>query len=125
MAPFLPANRDAAHINVVEFLTEILCAVVWSVNPPILVMCEITDNTSSDMRYTNGKARRGDGLRLARTFHRWLLSRVFRLYSCYWRSGRNLTAYFLPRADLPELGGCAIRKDMVRNRPLQRRFAFC
>ena len=40
----------------------------------------ITDNAISDMRYAEGKDKRGAGLQLARTIRNWLSTRKFRIY---------------------------------------------
>ena len=52
---------------------------------------------------SHGKARKGVGLHLARTFHSWLITQQFRFYSFYCRSGRNVTAGLLSRASSEEL----------------------
>ena len=123
--PFYPDNRSSAHINETEYLTEILRAVLWSSDLPDLVMCGITDNTCSDMRFSKGRAKRGAGLRLTRTFHRWLLEKQFRMCSVYCRSGRNLTADFLSRASTIELEEWAGSHNMTRVNPLPIWEQFC
>ena len=81
--PFLPPNRVSANINEVEYLTEITRAAIWNFPHENLVICGITDNMVSNMRYQKGGARSGAGLQLTRTFHRWMIDRRTRLYSFY------------------------------------------
>ena len=103
LLPFFPWNRTKAHINETEFLTEIICTVLWGADRSDVVVCGVTDNASADMWYSKGRAKRGVGMRLARTFHRWLLERQFRTHSFYCRSEHNITADFLSRASVAEL----------------------
>lgn len=49
ISPFLPSTRPNAHIDELEFLTEILRTVTWNVDSPKLSACGIADNSSSNM----------------------------------------------------------------------------
>ena len=60
-------------------------------------MCGIADNSTSNMRHIEGKAKRGVGPQSARTFYRWLIGQEFRKYSYYCRSVRNVAADFISR----------------------------
>lgn len=123
--PFLPNNRSSAHINEVGFQTEIMRTATWNSDHPNLVMCGITDNSTSNMRYVKGKAKRGAGLQLAHTFHRWLIAQRFRKYSFYCRSARNVDADFLSRSSPAEIAQWATDRNMIRIDPRARRAHFC
>ena len=117
---FLPPNRGKAHINEVEYLAEIMCTATWNFPNENLVICGIADNSVSNMWYLKGKERSGAGLQLTRTFHRWLIEQRTRLYSFYCRSGHNLTADFLSRAEKTEIHQRAIENAMTRIDPRQK-----
>ena len=115
--PFLPPNRRQAHINEVEYLTEVMRTAAWDFPRGNLVICGIADNSVSNMWYLKGKARSGAGLQLTRTSHRWLIEQRTRLYSFYCRSEHNATADFLSRAGDSEIHQWAIDNAMTRIDP--------
>ena len=125
ISPCLPSTRSDAQIDELEFLTEILRTVAWNVDSPNLAICGITDNSSSNMRYMKGKAKRGAGLQLARTFHKWLLTQHFRMYSFYCRSGRNMAADFLTRASPAAIDTWALERQMTKIDPRGSWSTFC
>ena len=90
-----------------------------------LVICGITDHACSDIWYSKGRAKSGVGLRLTRTFHRWLLGRHFRMCSFYCRSAHNATADFLSRASSLELEVWATRLNRARVDPHPTWRSFC
>ena len=68
---FPPSGRETAHISENEFLAEIPRTVLWGETEASLLLLGVTDNTTANMWFSKGRARRGVGLRLTRAFHRW------------------------------------------------------
>ena len=102
---FLPFNRTVSHINQIEYLAGVLCAVIWSRRNPPLIMRGIPDNTCPDVWISEGTSRRGAGLVRTRTPHLWVIGRNFRPFSFYSRLGRNFSAYS-PMEDGLEIAEC-------------------
>ena len=99
----MPSGRSEAHINEHELLTEILRTVLWGAAEQCLLLLGVTDNATSNMWFSKGRARRGVGLRLTRAFHRWVISQPFRYGPFYCRPERNIAADFTSRANGDEL----------------------
>ena len=125
ISPFIPSTRSGGHIDELGFLTEILRTVTWNVDTPNLAICGIADNSSSNMRYRKGGAKRGEGLQLTRTFRRWLHEQKFGMHSFYFRPGHNMAADFLTRASLIEIESWASEHQMTRIDPRSSRATFC
>ena len=117
LSDFLPVGRSTPHINENEFLTEIVCTVLWERAKEPLLLLGVTDNATSNMWFYKGSARRGIGLRLTRAFRRWMLAQPFRFGSFYCRSDRNIAADFVPRASETDLSEWAITHGMTRIDP--------
>ena len=114
VAPFLPPGRTDAHIDEIEFLAEVVCAVIWVGDVANLVLFGITDNSRANMRIAKGHAKKGAGLRLARAFRHWVIRSQFRYISPYCRSERNSPSGFLPRASVGEITDWADRNGLTR-----------
>ena len=125
ISPFLPKGRMIAHINEIEYLVEIACAVMWGEDEDSLVLCGITDNTCSNMWLTKGHARKGAGLRLTRVFHHWVLQRHFRFFSFYCRSEHNFSADFLSRSSEEDIAHWAYENQLARVHDFSRWYDFC
>ena len=125
ISPSLPSTRTSGHINELEFPTEILHTVTWNVSSSNLVVCGSTDNSSPNMWYRKGKAKREAGLQLTRTFHRWLSTQRFRMYSFYCRSAHNTTADLLARASPEAIIEWAPNHQMAKLDPRGTRSTFC
>ena len=125
VSQFLPPGRSVPHINENEFLTEIVCTVLWGHAEESLLLLGVTDNTTSNMWFTKGRARRGIGLRLTRAFHRWMLAQPFRFGSFYCRSDHNINADLISRASEPELLAWAQTHGMTRIDPTLPWQEFC
>ena len=115
--PLLPTTRDLPHINEIEYLVEVMCTALWGYDDNRLIICGVTDNITSNSWITKGKARRGAGLTIARTFHLWLLRQAFKFYSFYSRSEHNISADFLSRSPPGEINAWAQANGMTRAAP--------
>ena len=124
-ASFMPPGRNTPHINENEFLTEVVCTVLWGRAEESLLLLGVTDSTTSNMWFSKGRARRGIGLRLTRAFHRWMLAQPFRFGSFYCRSDRNMAADYISRASEDELEVWAATNGMTRIDPRIPRQEFC
>ena len=125
LVEFMPAGRTEAHINEREFLKGILRTVLWGADDRSLLLLGVTDNSTSNMWFTKGRARRGVGLRLTRAFHRWVISQSFRYGPFYCRSEHNISADFTSRASEEELLTWEATHDMTRIDPTAEWLDFC
>ena len=125
LVEFMPPGRTEAHINEHEFLTEILCTVLRGTDDQCLLLLGVADNSTSNMWFAKGRARRGLGLRLTRAFHRWVISKAFRYASFYCRSERDIDADFISRATEDELRTWESANAMTRTDPLSVWLDFC
>ena len=125
IAPLCPSTRQQGHISEIEFMVEVLCTVVWGVNNPSFILCGLTDNTCSNTWIMSGKARHGVALTLTRTFHKWLIRQHFRFFSFFIRSGHNVSADSLSRANSHEIDQWALDRQMNRIHPLNTWVQFC
>ena len=121
----MPSGRTDAHINEHEFLTEILRTVLWGADDQCLMLLGVTDNSTSNMWFAKGRARRGVGLRLTRAFHRWMITESFRYGPFYCRSERNIAADYISRASGEELLVWESAHAMTRIDPTTCRTDFC
>ena len=77
------------------------------------------------MWFPRGGARRGVGLRLTRSCHRWVIMQTFRFSSFYCRSEHNVAAVYISRASEEELLSWGRTHSMVRIGPREAWAAFC